>query len=315
MILAIGTKFNAFFMEGVVIACSVLAFYIFNRKNIIKKFCLNAVIVGIFGAAFIAYHPYVTNFVFTHNPLYPLIGNDAVDIMTASTPIQFLGSNRYVNFFASIFSFTIPYVDSRIGGFGPLFSIIFLYCITIIVISIIREKKISILNYIMICSIISCLFFEQSWWARYNTQLWLIAPCCYYYFITHKIYHQKLLVKSFVVITLLNIFIASFYTLRFSVQFKIERSAMFTVLEGKCVYLNNSRIQWKRQLEQNGIIVSDNKNIEYSNSDTIYYYGSNNGKHEFPYILITKKDCHDIEEQKQNAIYNRMIKIAKSIKE
>lgn len=303
IILAIGTKFNAFFIEGVTIFCILFAFFIYNCRHLIKGYIVNILIVGLLGAFIVSYHPYVTNLIMQGNPLYPLLGEGAVDIMSRTTPPQVIGLNRFSGFIYSVFSVVFPIYDSRLGGFGPLFGLILIGCIAILIISLFQNKKITILIYISICVLCSNFIFEQSWWARYNPQLWLMVPCAYYQLIIMKSNYLNILRKCFVLIVSLNIIVCIANTLRVTAMFRTERTSMFKALQGEKVYLHNSKIQWVRQLEENGVKVSGLKSINETSMDTVYVYGNSLQKYPFPYILISKRKSMEIDSIKQQSLY------------
>lgn len=308
IILAIGTKFNVFFLEGIVIACILLAFFIYNYKQFIASYLVNILIVGLLGAFIVSYHPYVTNLILQGNPLYPLLGDNKIDIMTANTPIEVMGENRIMSFIYSVFTVALPVYDSRMGGFGPLFGIILVICIALIIISSFKNKKFTILNYIFFCILCSNFIFEQSWWARYNPQLWLLVPCAFYQILTINFKYSNILRICFILIVTLNVLICCSYTFLRTSRFINERFSLFKALQGEKVYLHNSKIQWVRQLEENGIEVTQNEQNNETSMDTVFVYGSSLQKHPFPYLLVSKSKYLELDSIKQNSMFHKLEK-------
>ncbi len=171
IVAAIATKFNIFFEEGVWILLAIV--WIWAKQG--AKAALSLTMVGGVAAIvglLLTYHPYLTNYLDYGHPLYPLLGENAEDIMTGNTPDIFLHGNRFINFFRSLFSLSLPTVDCRIGGFGFLMAPILISASYLLVRS--WRSMPGSMRYALICCLVSCFFFEQSWWARYNCQLWFI---------------------------------------------------------------------------------------------------------------------------------------------
>lgn len=174
VIMAIGTKFTAFFEEGVALmACMI--WYAFKRQwRVFNTLLLVGILGLVVGALVLGYHPYVTNTLTAGHPLYPLMGEGAEDIMTGLTPPQVLHQNRLYGFFYSLFTPKIPSYASFLGGFG--FAMPLLLAAAIIV-GVRGRKNISAPFYYAGAWVLaSCMFYEQAWWARYICQLWLLVP-------------------------------------------------------------------------------------------------------------------------------------------
>lgn len=172
LVLAMGTKFNFFFEAGVwmILAFVWLIFtrsFLNLRKLVIVSLC--ALCIG----TLLAYHPYITNLIENGHPLYPLMGEGSVDIMTSNTPDKYIGHNRVVNFFMSLFSMSMPNYDQREGGFSILMP--FILILSVFIAWRERSSLRSIIWYISVCIFLSCFFFDQTWWARYICQLWLLG--------------------------------------------------------------------------------------------------------------------------------------------
>lgn len=176
IILASATKFNAFFEIGVVCIAAVILLIYRHRIRQATRLAIFCLIVAMTGVLLFGWHPYATNLLTAGHPLYPLMGEGAVDIMTGNTPPEFLDGNRFSNFFRSLFSFERLGADTRHGGFGPLMGpLLLLACLTVWKSRNLRGAG-PVSLYIAVWILASCFFFEQSWWARYIAQLWILVP-------------------------------------------------------------------------------------------------------------------------------------------
>lgn len=175
-IMAVITKFTAFFYEGLAVAAILLWLWVTGRRlqagglSLMSTY-LAAALVGMF---VVGWHPYVTNIFSGGNPFYPLIGADDVDIMTGNTPECFSSMGRVSSFLSSLFSVGFPKYDQRSGGFGPL--MIPMLVVSFAVVFRGRDRR-DPLVYICVITLLSCFCFSQAWWARYISQLWLIVVC------------------------------------------------------------------------------------------------------------------------------------------
>lgn len=174
-----------------------------NFIKVVKKYTLFYMITVIASIGIIGYSSYTRNMIDHGHPLYPLYGKGHVDNMVVKEqPSSFADKNHLEIFLISIFSkgenvsptyseaniqptlkmpgtitieeinnYSIP--DIRVGGFGPLFSIVFIVSIisTIyIIIKFIKEKKWDLfIPYILILLVIAflILLLDGNYWARY----------------------------------------------------------------------------------------------------------------------------------------------------
>lgn len=172
LILSMGSKFNFFFEAGLCMILSMLWCVIKKNYITLRLLAIVSILSLILGMVF-CYDPYITNWINNGHPLYPLMGEGAVDIMTGNTPEIYYEHNRVINFIISLFSYSKPSVDQRLGGFTVLMPAIFFIGIYI---GLKMTKKIrDVIWYTIICGFLSCFIFAQSWWARYICQLWLVV--------------------------------------------------------------------------------------------------------------------------------------------
>lgn len=147
------------------------------------------------------YTSYVTNMLDHGNPFYPLMGPDAVDIVSFNEPYGYASMNNLEKLFYSYFGvvsndqiedkFTglpdlkIPFTfsmdevelfyspDIRVSGFGPIYSGILICQIAILIVtSLVVHRRNKSIFAAFICyaipSLILILAIPESWWARYS---------------------------------------------------------------------------------------------------------------------------------------------------
>lgn len=183
-------KFNILFFVGFTIF--IYLFYLFVLKEYleVKKIFLISVL-SLIGAIFISgINPYITNTIDHHNPFYPIVGSDSVDILTYQTPTNMRDKSRFEAILISLFSETnaqktdakvvFPLYlsssgiknagqpDIRVGGFGVFFSGILILSLVLYLFSQVKErsKKMNI-NLILFFLFFSIFILPAGWWARY----------------------------------------------------------------------------------------------------------------------------------------------------
>lgn len=168
-------------------------------------FCAAAFVVGIIGVGF---HPYITNWIAKGNPLYPLYGAGAIDIISMQYPQNFRTLENPERFFLSLFSksgggydnrrgnfapselkipFTVApdeigvmYIDTRVGGFGPLMGGIILLSLVLFAVNIaigLKHKRYRELFWscLLVAWLLLTVFIvPEAWWARYIPHLWFL---------------------------------------------------------------------------------------------------------------------------------------------
>lgn len=133
--------------------------------------------------AFFAFgvNPYITNLKHNGNAFYPFNDKDKYAILLANGPVAFRGNSAATKFFGSIFSepkndihssnifwknpFTLHAdsirvfagTDVRVGGFGPLFSLLLILSIASVGLSF---KSIEKQNKILLFTITGAIFFS-----------------------------------------------------------------------------------------------------------------------------------------------------------
>lgn len=228
-------KFTGLMVSGII---SIIFYFYWLIKYKEKSFknitglCILVYVISIF---LIGSNSYIKNLVDHHNPLYPIIGSNKVDIITTMEPKSFNNKNNLEKFTISLFSKTknvtygngepelkVPYKmsktekdelvipDVRIGGFGPMFAFGMLLSIIIFIIGFIfllihDRKSIKYIIITLLSGIIPIALVGESWWARY-------IPWFYYLIIGNIIvgvYASKYLKKKklLLLITLLPVLV------------------------------------------------------------------------------------------------------------
>lgn len=170
--MAAGTKFNILF--DMALWCgAITVWFLCHRSRSAAAITAAAALVGAIGGVLLTgWHPYVTNCISHGSPFYPLLGDGAVDIMDMNTPVRLAG-NRVADFFISLFTVSLPTYGGRLGGFGALMPV----CLVVSAIAMWRGTRSlpAVGWWIAALALLSCFVFPQSWWARYNCQLWLVV--------------------------------------------------------------------------------------------------------------------------------------------
>ena len=213
-------------------------YYIFNNiknnKQRLIKNTLYFVFTVIISFLVVGSSSYLKNTLEHKNPFYPLMGKDKVDIMTFLQPASFKDMSPIEKNFYSIFSKTanigvfnngepvlkIPFTfdknelkhinyDTRIGGYGVLFSGIFIVSIIFLIFFIVdltRKKDKNIILYIipLIITILLMIFLNDSWWARYAPQLYLFILIPLLSFLKYNNKSSKIIFNIFITIILVN---------------------------------------------------------------------------------------------------------------
>lgn len=208
IILLVNIKFTALgyalVLTGIPLFMYVLDNYVFKNNKFEwrskgKLLATTIVLSFIVAVFFVGSSSYVKNTLTNGHPFYPLAGEGKVDIITSNTPTGLRDLNRLEKLYVSIFSETnnefdtepktkfplsitkeeVAYaagIDTRIGGFGPLFGFIILMtlCLALVNYRKIDKRDVWPFGIVMSVIILSILINPETWWARYVPQLWLI---------------------------------------------------------------------------------------------------------------------------------------------
>lgn len=260
----------------------------FNKK--LFYFLSSSFLIGII---IVGSNSYVKNTINHGNPMYPLAGEERVDIMTHTTPNSFKEATWIEKLYLSIFSETsnstteklktkfpisitdeekslLWVMDIRVGGFGPLFGAIVILSIFGILIwrKILFGLKGKLFLIVSIFVFFTVLINPELWWARYVPQLWLL-PLFYLMFLAlSKKNKRKMFYIHFVsVIISINIFlfIKASYDMNFQLtkelNLQLEVLKEYTINNQLSVSFNSMNSNRVR-LEENNINYSSNEDIE-----------------------------------------------------
>lgn len=292
--LAAGTKFNAFFIEGLTVLC--ISGWLWYRRNykVLRLVLIVSFLSAVIGGCVLGFHPYLTNWINAGHPLYPLLGAGSVDIMTFNTPELYTGHNRFINFMLSIFGgLSMPNYDTRICGFGPTFSVLFLMAVIWWIYSIYRSRRITVRAYIVIVTLCSCFIFEQSWWARYIPQLWLLIPLTLMDCWESQKKGIKIFEWTFGSLAFVSILVYSVFALLLSIEYRQYRQTLYEVLEGKECRLYNCGPQNARHLQEHGINVQHVDSVALDNEYEVGFLI--NGLKSHKLILVSENQKRSID--------------------
>ncbi len=194
-------KFTAPLLVGIVlIAYGIM--YLFKVRGItydLKKSAA-AIFAGfIAGTLIFGFAPYTKHIMHGQNLVYPVLGEDAYDIMNTNPPKGFENKPGALKYFISLMSETsndkekgytlkIPFsihkselkslsnADIRLGGFGVWFSAISLLSLMLMIIALIRRRICfgTETGTLIILFFLLGLVFPESWWARYASYTYYI---------------------------------------------------------------------------------------------------------------------------------------------
>jgi len=233
IILAINVKFTAIVFVALFTGSAAIWSMWHRRVRPLKQLIATGAAAVIL-AFIIGFNPYVTNTIRHGNPLYPLLGPDKVDIMTHNLPGTFEGMSKIKRFAVSLFSHTdnamavtggkpdlkIPFtvkktdinsagkVDTRIAGFGPLFSGILVLALGLFIALCIRFRAYPAFKhpaFLLLVLAVSVAVIPEAWWARYVPQLWLV-PLVMLFALEHLLPHKRKVLKyAMYMLVLVNI--------------------------------------------------------------------------------------------------------------
>jgi hypothetical protein len=207
VLLCVNTKFTGLVYLGFFAAAALLYLAVRQRHLLLRYagWLAVSVVVATVGLGF---NPYVTNTVHRGHPFYPLVGSERFPSMADQgqdpieqyeTPHNMMGRNRLVRHAYALFGrpgaqpyypgedaqlmwpfavrlqdFAIFYfLDVRIGGFGPLFSGLFLLSLLPLAAAFARPQAPRLLLFLGAGTIVASLLVSvHTWWPRYGPQLW-----------------------------------------------------------------------------------------------------------------------------------------------
>ena len=246
-------------------------------------------------------NPYFTNIKQGHNPFYPILGEEKLDIITFHAPKTFENKNSLEKLFISLFSntehthffvdketsFKIPFSvqnqtvfnvsDMRIAGFGYLFGgILILIVFFTFFTEFPKTSENKTLYFIMNLTFLTVFLNPEAWWARYVPQLWLIPIFIIFWkgLTTNKSFQMKLFINVLIVLLFLNSLIIEYQNVKTRLDFTASRKEFLAQLKNKNVEV----------FEDGEIISEQNLYYRFSKQNTTYkkvskdYYLKNQAK-------------------------------------
>jgi hypothetical protein len=200
LILTVNIKFTAIGYAGVICIGLLIALYMSEKFELMKKTFMIGLSSAIIGIIILGFNPYITNTVLHGNPFYPVAGRDAKDVVAHFTPESFKSMNRVQSLLVSNLSVSdensatrigttlkIPFTfsakelsrfsepDVAISGFGPLFGGALILMLIIFIFSFRMNLARSFFGLgIVSILLLSAIINSAAWWARYVPQLWVI---------------------------------------------------------------------------------------------------------------------------------------------
>lgn len=229
----INIKFTGLAYAMVILFGFLIINFIYNKRTYNIRL-IGFLIAGfIFSVIIVGFNPYVTNYVTNGHPLYPLAGENKIDIMTTNTPEDFRYDNSFKQAVKAIVAvpsnanykgeapknlldvFKIDQnvlgyysgTDARVRGFGVyslmFFPISFIGLIYLLVRS--NNRKIKVSSIITLVAVgFAMIYGGDFWWARYVPYLWGIPVLVAFLFILDNNKNMKRAGKGLFAIMIIN---------------------------------------------------------------------------------------------------------------
>ena len=210
---AINVAFNIKFSAMIFLAFPCISMFVYwwiRKEEYSRKFVYHSFIVFIISVisalTITGSTSYMINVIRHQNPVYTMIGKGSTDIITAQTPLSYKKLSHFERFIGSMFSKTsnnqsiskiewkIPFtysqseinyakhVDTRIAGWGVLFSGILCLSIVVLVCTYTKWKRkkpriTHIISIFFLVILLNIFFVPGMFWARYSV-FFLYIPVC-----------------------------------------------------------------------------------------------------------------------------------------
>lgn len=205
-----------------------------------SKFMITAIAAGATAVLIVGFNPYVLNTYHYGHPLYPIAGENKIDVISGVMPEEFENSNALQKFIKSTFaqcdnfdkvdvgktitykipfSVTIPEIKTfqseatRLSGFGVLWSGIFCISVLSSIVLVLKLKgKTRIYFITLLIGILgSVITNPESWWARFVPHLWLFPVItCIFLMLERENKVMHVIGKSVLIFMLANTTIIGF---------------------------------------------------------------------------------------------------------
>jgi hypothetical protein len=196
LVLLVNTKFTGV-VYAAIMAAAVMACH--RHRSTVRGYSIFFATVMIVAVFFVGYAPYYRNLTERGHMFYPVMGRQAIDILTYNSQTDFVDSNRFANMLTSLFSrsantgaagvseLKLPLTidrsevlafdgmpDMRIGGFGPWFSGILIVSHVLLASLVLTRRFSRRALALYVCLVASVCVNPAMWWARYVPQLWFV---------------------------------------------------------------------------------------------------------------------------------------------
>ncbi len=288
-------------LYSLVLLLGYFLYSLLNKKSEVLKPIATVVALSAILIVSSGINPYFTNIKQGHNPLYPILGEEKLDIITFNAPKAFENKNSLEKLFISLFSntehthffvdkeisFKIPFSvknqtvfnvsDMRIAGFGYLFGgILILIVFFTFFTKFPKTPENKTLYFIMNLTFLTVFLNPEAWWARYVPQLWLIPIFIIFWkgLTTEKSFQMKLFINVLIVLLFLNSLIIEYQNVKTRLDFAASRKEFLAQLKNKNVEV----------FEGGEIISEQNLYYRFSKQNTTYkkvskdYYLNNQAK-------------------------------------
>lgn len=229
----VNIKFTGLAYAAIILGAFIIYNFIYNENKFNLKLLCFFILSFIFSVIIIGFNPYITNTLNKGNPLYPLAGNNKIDIMTANIPKNFRDDGEFEKAYKSLIA--IPSIDNidgiasknfeemfrnneetkliyaqadtRLRGFG-LYSIIFLpisFLFLIYLVIRIKNIKLKVWSSLTLIGLFAgVIYCGDFWWARYVSFIWVIPIITYVIMVNSKNKLNKIIGWTMLTLMLIN---------------------------------------------------------------------------------------------------------------
>jgi hypothetical protein len=200
-ILLVNVKFTGLPYAAMVILAAMAVLVLRTRWRDFRVVAMSQLGALLLAVGLVGFNPYVANTLNEGHPLYPLKGDRPVDIITGNSPVNLRGMDRLGKLMYGVFGgasnkidepavLSWPFspqhleelgayssTDTRIAGFGPLFSGILVISFLVLLL---RASTPPLTPTIQLALAVAAgilamvVIHPEGWWARYTPQLWLL---------------------------------------------------------------------------------------------------------------------------------------------
>jgi hypothetical protein len=234
-------KFTGLIYVAIFLFATVLV--VFQRHGLRAgwQFTLAAAIAGIVSFSGLGYAPYIRNLVEKGHPLYPVMGPQRVDVVTANRPANLNEKDRFSRFLIANFSRS-EYVRAprattlkfplwlepreryawsvhgpEAGGLGPFYGALLLMAgagVYLLLHNAATRHYLLPVCLIGGCLLVSIFVHGEGWWARYAPQAWLIPLLVTVCLLSTERPAYLWLGRLMLALTLANVLFVGYYHLR-----------------------------------------------------------------------------------------------------